>query len=916
MKASLTFQPPPPPRAAGASSGQSLLDVLHGEEYVVLSGDKNDAKRQADLAAWTERVQAGLQLDKMFHRVDGVEAIDFQPAATAQLMSWVRLRPSAGSCVERFSHTAVVVYVKGVRPVMVVFGGADAERKCVQSTVSSFDPEDNMWRSLPCKGPAPVPRTGHTAVMDDSGDRMIVIGGVSAFGERLDSVDVLHGLREKKDLRWNEEHAGNTRLADGDADPPAMVTLHDWCGCNPHHTASIWADDAANERARLDREFYNAHWSKYALRSDSERLPPISHHSCVRRGATLYVFGGSVGGGHSADLWALNMHNFGTEKQAPLSRTQVVLDNKKRKHAVITALHGQRIAFSWARVGVTGDVPCGRSSHTASMLDHNTMLVVGGILGNPTAADAGAVYTLNLNEKRWTRHRVHGLPALAYHTATVIPHTGRVLLFGGFVDGTAVSNVHVLDTHTWTVREVNVQGDIPRARGSHTAVLLGDQLVVSGGWSSSMQLVGDKYLMNHPFDSSGYASSLGADLLRAFDREEYSDVSFLVQGRLIHCHKVVLACRSVEMRALFSASDAPDVIDLGDRFGYDVFRAALMYLYCDRVVLPRASARELLAVAQAYGLEQLQSIAENCFGHVVIPPSTLNSDIGWAVTNRALSDLTVSVEGVDIPCHRVVLMNRSAYFKAMLTSGLREQQENRVVLHDIDRDIFSAVLKFIYTDSLESDAQLAFDLFCQSSIFRIPSLQDRTEQTLLGLISDDNIVPLLEASDVYSSQLLRDRCMLYVHRYFHNLSAAGIIAQLSPRLQDEIAAARRVRGQYVGPASLDATSQPDLNVYVDTEGTVCTKCTRPFVYVRKEWAADAPTPKDQLHKYARGLPVEFLDKIGVENTAAGHVASVRFKSVEYFVPRSYAQKQDAHQNAALVCLHAVQCGTKVPRKSE
>lgn len=846
-----------------------------------------------------------------------LESIDYKPAATAQLMSWIKLKASTGNFIPRFSHTSTVLNVKGVRPMMLVLGGADAYRKSIPPQISVYDPEESLWRSIPIKGTAPVSRTGHMACLDDSGDRLIVVGGVSAFGERLDTIDVLHGLRELKDLHWNELHDGQFRVQAKAKEYPASMTVPGWCGCDPHHDEHRWWGGGDVVPKRVENEFYSAHWTRYALRKDSAKLPPVSHSSLVLRSSTLFLFGGTINNGTlSNDLWSLNLHNFGTETLTPLVRTQSVEGEKKgSRHTVSTTLQGAHIAFTWTKLGCRGQVPPPRSSHTASMVDQNRMIVIGGILADADAADASSVYELDTNSLIWTKHIVHGLPSLAYHTATVIGRTGRILIFGGFVEGTAVNNVHVLDTQSWTAVEVNVQGDIPRPRGSHTASLLGDRLIISSGWSSSGELQDESYVMNHPYDSSGYMSSLGSDLLAAFDKEEASDVSFVVEGKIIYCHRVILACRSHQMREILCARDAPDVIDLGEKFHYPVFRAMLMYLYCDRVVINRENAKELGDLARLYGLEQLEAIAENCFHHASIPPSCLNSDLGWAVTNRTLSDVTVNVDGVDIPCHRVILMNRSAYFRAMLTSGLREQQENHVELHEIDKHIFDAVLKFIYTDSLESDAQLAFDLFCQCSIFRISSLQERTEQTLLSLVDDDNVVPLLEAADVYGSRLLRDRCMQYIHRYHANLNAAGVLSELSHRLQDEIAQQRRALGHFgyrlsaQDLAALEEKQQQE-NTYVDMEGSLCTKCSRPFVYVKNEWPTGTPTPKDQLHKYVRGLPLEYLDKsLDVQHSAGGQVASVRFKDIEYWTPRPYAQKQDAQQNAALACLHVVQCGT-------
>ncbi len=518
----------------------------------------------------------------------------------------------------------------------------------------------------------------------------------------------------------------------------------------------------------------------------------------------------------------------------------------------------------------------------------------------------------------WTRVAVPNLPRLAHHTATLLGNTGRILLAGGLDEyGVPLGNLHIVDLAARTCCEVNAQGTLPNPRAYHTANLVDKSLFVSSGMGIS-EVERDLNVLRHPYDNSGFISMLGLDLAQAFDQEEYADVTFVfaAEGKQLFGHKAILACRSERMRALFvreeeRGSKQMQVIEVANGCEFVVFRAMLKYLYCDRVLINFEMARGLIDLALEYGLDQLAAIATSCTAdNVVIPPSRLNSDLLFALFNPLLSDVVVSVEGVDIPCHKVILLMRSVYFKAMLTSGLREQVQSRVVLPEVERPVFNAVLRFIYTDMLDaSDAQMAFDLFCQASLFRISNLQDRCEQVLLDCVDSDNVTTLFEAADRYASPLLRDTCFSYICRNFNTLNEQGAFDSLAPDLLLELKRMRIARGLFLGTLErltehADAADARDARRYVDEKRVDCPHCSLPFVYAREDWG-HPQTPKELLQAHNKGQ-ADF--KVRLTGLQLGHLATAVVAGKEYFRTRPYGSKRDAEQNAALYALHVLRCG--------
>ncbi|KAI0528912.1 hypothetical protein KFK09_001456 [Dendrobium nobile] len=168
------------------------------------------------------------------------------------------------------------------------------------------------------------------------------------------------------------------------------------------------------------------------------------HSACFSDGV-LYVFGGCCGGLHFSDVLTLNLDT-----------------------------------MIWSSLATTGHKPGTRDSHSAVIIGQR-MVVLGGTNGAKKVND---LHILDLRMKEWSKPACKGTPPSPResHTATLIGED-RLVIFGGSGEGEAnyLNDVHVLDlsTMTWTWPEV--KGDPPAPRDSHTAVAIGNKLLIYGG---------------------------------------------------------------------------------------------------------------------------------------------------------------------------------------------------------------------------------------------------------------------------------------------------------------------------------------------------------------------------------------------------------------------------------------------------
>ena len=144
---------------------------------------------------------------------------------------------------------------------------------------------------------------------------------------------------------------------------------------------------------------------------------------------------------------------------------------------------------------VSGEIPAGRSGHTASILSDYLMVVFGGVKANKYQR---VVSVLDTNRWMWTAPpKIMGDAPRprSYHSATTIHHKDKkkdwIVIFGGNDHNTCFNSVHVLEVNRdrWSWINPIVSGDVPSPRTGHVATLMADgtTIFVHGGWDPNSE---------------------------------------------------------------------------------------------------------------------------------------------------------------------------------------------------------------------------------------------------------------------------------------------------------------------------------------------------------------------------------------------------------------------------------------------
>jgi len=228
--------------------------------------------------------------------------------------------------------------------------------------------------------------------------------------------------------------------------------------------------------------------------------------------------------------------------------------------------------------------------------------------------------------------------------------------------------------------------------------------------------------------------TLADDFALMVNSKTYDYVKFLVQGKVIFAHTFMLGLRCPFLHELVSNNNMKGVdLELSvPVVAYDIFILILRYIYCGNITVPPENLTDVRQAAIEFQLLDLVSACKKHAKSVEVPTTLyihepLAADLSELVDNKRLSDVVFIVEGKRVYGHRFVLAVRSNYFRSVLTMGLKESGQSEIIIQDVSHAAFLVVLGFVYTGCV-------------------------------GLVTEDNVVDVLEAANYFSEQRLKCVC--------------------------------------------------------------------------------------------------------------------------------------------------------------
>ncbi|KAK7284429.1 hypothetical protein RJT34_19175 [Clitoria ternatea] len=192
-------------------------------------------------------------------------------------------------------------------------------------------------------------------------------------------------------------------------------------------------------------------WSKLA--TTGEKPGPRDSHSAVLVGNKMIVFGGTDGFIKVNQIHILDL-----------------------------------VTKEWIRPECKGSPPSPRESHTATLVGDERLVIFGGS-GEGHANYLNDLHILDLRTMTWSSPELKGDLPVPRDSHSTLAIGNKLFVYGGDSGEQYHGNVHMLDMATMTWSRLTIQGSSPEVRAGHAAVNIGTKVYIIGG-------VGDKRYYN------------------------------------------------------------------------------------------------------------------------------------------------------------------------------------------------------------------------------------------------------------------------------------------------------------------------------------------------------------------------------------------------------------------------------------
>jgi hypothetical protein len=106
------------------------------------------------------------------------------------------------------------------------------------------------------------------------------------------------------------------------------------------------------------------------------------------------------------------------------------------------------------------------------------------------------------------------------------------------------------------------------------------------------------------------------------------------------------------------------------------------------------------------------------------------------------TDIYIYVDGVEFPCHKVILCAASNYFKAMFSCDLKESRLGKVFIENISPWTMKRLLDYIYTGKIDINYDNVIDIFNAAVMFQLFKLVDKCTDYIQQHIDVNNCIEI------------------------------------------------------------------------------------------------------------------------------------------------------------------------------
>uniref|UniRef100_A0AC35UB19 BTB domain-containing protein n=1 Tax=Rhabditophanes sp. KR3021 TaxID=114890 RepID=A0AC35UB19_9BILA len=159
----------------------------------------------------------------------------------------------------------------------------------------------------------------------------------------------------------------------------------------------------------------------------------------------------------------------------------------------------------------------------------------------------------------------------------------------------------------------------------------------------------------------------------------------------------------------------------------------------------------------------------NMLRNLRIPQPTLTEDLTKLFECGLYSDCVLEVKNKVFKAHKAILATRSPVFAAMFQHGTIESNENKIIINDLDGEVISELLRFMYTETCPNLQLLGHRLFIAADKYQVERLRILSEHSLSQSLTVHNVCQTFILSEMYCAPTLRAKCIQFINKHSSDL---------------------------------------------------------------------------------------------------------------------------------------------------
>uniref|UniRef100_A0A7S0R8N4 BTB domain-containing protein n=1 Tax=Pyramimonas obovata TaxID=1411642 RepID=A0A7S0R8N4_9CHLO len=161
------------------------------------------------------------------------------------------------------------------------------------------------------------------------------------------------------------------------------------------------------------------------------------------------------------------------------------------------------------------------------------------------------------------------------------------------------------------------------------------------------------------------------------------------------------------------------------------------------------------------------------------------------VNNETLSDVTFIVDGQPFYAHRIMLLASSDTFRAMFAGGYKEREAQHIEIPNISRPVFEAMMRCIYTGTVEVTSDIAQDLLRAADQYLLEILKPLCENAIAQDLTVENVAHFFSLAETFHAPQLMNMCIQFALEHYEKIVEArdvsyytALMQRMRPQLKD------------------------------------------------------------------------------------------------------------------------------------